>query len=339
MKTRIRWIAGLAMAVLLLGSLCGCAGKDYAIKVGDQIITENDYKRAVENLRLSILYTELSEDTKEFWQEQTESGATRAEEVAQTVQDQLITAALYEDAFDRLGLSFTAEEDAAITEAIQQVVSAYGTMTALNEALAASNYTYDEYVSEYYAVAKKGKVLSHLFPEVSSAQIEEYYKENYVYVKFIYITKEDTENGGFLTGQALEDARSKANSALEAANRAGEIDNFDDLIDLYADTVPAESEGVLVSDDGSFDATFTKGALALEVGEVQLIETEGAFMVTKRVDGSDPEIFDATVRQQILERIKADDIAKTLEQWRAEVKIDFNKPLLKKYRPDKLATA
>lgn len=339
MKRNVRWIAALAMAAMLLGSLCGCSGKGYAIKVGDQIITENAYKREVDSLRMSILYTELSADTKEFWQEPAESGLTRAEEVAQTVEDRLITAALYEEAFDRLGLSFTAEEEEAITEAVREVVSAYGSMTALNEALASSGYTYDEYVDEFYAVAKKGKVLSHLFPEVSAAQIEEFYKENYVYVKFIYITKEDTENGGFLSGQALEDARAKANSALEAANRAGEIENFDDLIGLYADTVPAESEGVLVTDDGSFDATFTKGALALAVGEVKIIETEGAFMVTKRVDGTDAEIFTVSVRRQILERIKAKEITELLEDWRAETKIDFNKPFLKKYRADKLATA
>ena len=334
-KRRMRWIAGLAMAALLLGSLCGCAGKDYAIKVGDQIITENDYKRAVENLRAGVLYAERSADTEEFWQEQTEGGITRAEEVAQRVQDQLITAALYEDAFDRLGLSFTAEEESTVTEAIRQVVSAYGSMTALNEALAASDYTYDEYVSEYYAAAKKNKVLSHLFPEVSSAQIEEYYKENYVYVKFIYISKEDAENGDLLTGQALADARAKADSALEAANRAGEIENFDDLIEFYADVVPEESKGVLVTNDATLDATFTKGALALEVGEVKLIETKDAFMVTKRVDGMGKEVFDTAVRRQILERIKAEDIAKMLEQWRSEVKIDFNKPLIKKYRADR----
>ncbi len=339
MKRKIRWIAAVALAVLLLGSLCGCSSKGYAIKVGGQIISENDYKRAVAGLRQNILYAAAEEDTEEFWLEETEGGLTRAEEVAQAAQDALIESALYAEEFERLGLSFSAEEEKAISEAIQQVVASYGSMTALNEALSAGYYTYDEFVGEYYASAKKSKVLSHRFADVSAAQIEEYYKENYVYVKFIYITKEDTESGEFLTGAALDAARAKAESALDAANRAGAMDNFDDLIGLYSDVSLADSEGMLVSDNGAYDAAFTKGALALAPGEVKIIETEGAFMVTKRADGMDEEVFTSAVRRQMLEEMNAGKIEKMLEEWRAEAKIDFNKKVLKKYRAEKMATA
>ncbi len=337
MKKRMRRIAAIGMVALLLGMLCGCSGKDYAIKVGDQRISENEYKRTVSALRQNTLYAAVEPDTKEFWLEEAETGVTRADQLAQTAQETLIRAALYAEEFDRLGLSFTAEEEAGITEAIQQVVAAYGSMTAFNEALSDGYYTYDEYVDEYYATAKKNKVLSHHFSAVTAEQIEEYYKENYVYVKFIYITKEDADTGKFLTGAALEEARSKAEAALEAANNAGKIDNFEDLIGLYSDVSLAEGEGVLVSDNGAFDATFTKEALALEVDEIKIIETEGAFMVTKRVDGMDEEIFTSGVKMQMLEEMNAEAIADLLEEWRAEAGVTLNKKVLKKYRADRMS--
>lgn len=339
MKRTIRWIAAGVMAMLLLGAVCGCGGKEYAIRVGAQIISENDYKRAVTNLRGGILYSALAEDTKEFWAEKGEGGLTRADQVEQAAQEALIESALYAEQFDRLGLTFTAEEDAAISEAIREMVSAYGTMTAFNQSLAESNYTYDEYVNEFYNVAKKNKVLLHCFPEVTAEQLADYYQQHYVYVKFIYIPKTDSETGKALTGDALAQAKAKAESALDAALKAGEMENFDDLIELYSAVTVEESKGVLVTNDETYDPAFTKGALALQVGQAAIIETETAFMVTKRMDGMNDAVYTAAVRRQMLEEMKAQQIADLLKKWKDEAVIDLNQPLLKKYRAEKLIAA
>lgn len=336
MKRTMRWIAALAVACTLLCALGGCSGKDYAIKVGDQIITENAYRCTVAALRNAVLYNATEAESKAFWQQEEEGGVSRADALVAKAQEQLINEALFNAEFERLGLSFSAEEEAAITEAIRRMVNAYGTMTALNEALAANGYTYDEFVEEYYSTARKNKVISHYFSEVTEEQIAEYYQENYVYVKFIYITKEDPATGTFLTGEALDAARAKAQNALDAANHAGALDNFNDLIELYTDVDLEECRGILVGNNGALDAAFTKGAMALKVGEVRIIETEGAFMVTKRVDGMTEEIFDTAMRRQMLEEMKSEEIQALLTEWREDFPIKYNQGLIKKCRPEKM---
>ena len=332
-----QWIGRLLLLSVALLTLGSCAPKGCAIRVGDRRISETAYQRTVADLRQTLLSTAQEEESEEFWTAPGADGKSRSQAGAEAAQEALIRDALYSLEFDRLGLSFTAQEEAVITEAVQQTVAAYGSMSAFQQSLAESGYTYEEFLEEYKTAAKKNKVLSHHFADVSEADLLDYYRANYVYVKFIYISKEDPQTGQFLVGDALAQAKAKAQSALEAANRAGELDNFDDLIGLYADAEPEESKGTLVSDNGQLDKEFTKGALALEVGQVKLIETEGAFMVTKRLDGESREIYTASLRRQLLQEMKSKEIADLLLQWEQDFGVKRYSRVLKKYLPEKIA--
>lgn len=339
MKNIVRAIALFAVAVLLIGALASCSGADYAIKVGNSIISENDYKRSVATLRQNYLQESGEEDTKELWTTEDEQGSTLSEMLTDALQQDLIEKKLYAEQFEKLGLSFSAEEEQALTESVAQIAESYGSMTAFNNALADGYYTYDEFMTEYYDAAKKTKVLSHYFGEkgekpVSLQDLKNYYALNHIYVKFIYITKQD-EDGNFFVGKELQAARDRAQETLEAARRESEKDYFPDLIETHSDMKADEADGMVITNDGTFNEKVEKAAFGLELGEVTLVETESALMILKRYDGTTDELFTATLRQQTLEEIRAEEIEVKLTEWEQEFKVKINQKMLKKYRPEK----
>lgn len=340
MKRFLRGIAILAMAALMMGALASCSGADYAIKVGESIVSENDYKRNAATLRQNYLANTGDEDTKELWTAKSEDGSTLSDVFTEALQTQLVETKLYVEQFDALGLSLSAEDEQTIQEAVAQVVEAYGTMTEFNEALSKGYYTYDEFVAEYYDSAKKSKVLKHYFGEegenpVSLKDIKAYYNVNNAYIKFIYITKTDPETEEYLTGDALKDARDRANAALEAAQRKSEKDLFPDLIEIHSDADLSAANGMVVNNSGAYNEKISEPAMALEMGEVALVETEEALMVIKRYDGTTDDVFTPAMQQQTLEEIRADEIAELLAQWKQDFKIKINQSMVKKYRPEK----
>lgn len=339
MRNICRAIAVGVMVALLITTLAACSGPDYAIKVGNSVVSENDYKRGVATLRQNYLEQSGEEDTKELWSTKDEQGSTLSEMLTDALQQDLIEKKLYAEQFEKLGLSFSAEEEAAITESVAQIAESYGSMTEFNNALADGYYTYDEFLTEYYDAAKKTKVLSHYFGEqgekpVSLQDLKNYYDLSHIYVKFIYITKQD-EEGNFFVGKELQDARDRAQETLEAAQRESEKDYFPDLIETHSDMKADEADGMVITNDGTFNDEVEKAAFSLEIGEVILVETESALMILKRYDGTTDELFTATLRQQTLEEIRAEEIEAKLAEWEQEFEVKINKKAIKKYRPEK----
>lgn len=339
MRKILRVIALVAVAVLLIGSLSACNKADYAIKVGNSIISENDYKRAVATLRQNYLEESGEKDTKELWISKDEQGGTLSEMLTEALQKDLIQKKLYAEQFEKLGLSFSAEEEQAITETVAQVAESYGSITEFNQALADGYYTYDEFLVEYYDAFKKTKVLNYYFGEkgekpVSLQDLKNYYALNHVYVKFIYITKQD-EEGEFLTGDDLKDARMRAQTALESAQRESARDLFPDLIETHSDMDYTKADGMVITNDGSFNKKVENAAFGLELGEVAMVETENAIMILKRYDGTTDELFTPSLRQQTLEEIRAEEIEALLAEWEQQSAVKINKNIVKKHRPEK----
>lgn len=339
MKRFLRAAALSVMAVLMITTLSACSGADYAIKVGDSIVSEGDYKRGVATLRQSYLDGSGEEETEELWQTKDDEGKTLSEVLIETLQKQLIQNKLYAEQFDALGLEFTAEEEQAITEAVSQVAESYGSMTEFNTALADGYYTYDEFLTEFNDSAKKTKVLGYYFgaggeQEVSLQDLKNYYDLNHIYVKFIYISKQDDE-GNFYKGEELQTARDLAQTALDAAERESSRDLFPDLIETYSDIKSDEADGLVITDDGSYTKDLTDAAFDLEVGEVAKVEVAGAIMIIKRYEGTTDDRFNSALRQETLEELRAEEIEAMLAEWEQTFKVKINKKITKKYRPEK----
>lgn len=338
MRKIIRTIAALAIVALLIGSLASCSSADYAIKVGNSIISENDYKRGVATLRQNYLKESSEEDSKALWTAKDDEGSTLSQMLSEAIKQELIKNKLFAEQFEKLGLVFSAEEEDAIKESVAQIAEAYGSMTAFNQALSDGYYTYDEFLTEYYDNFKKTKVLNYYFGEngekpVSLQDLKNYYKLNHAYVQFIYITKED-EDGNIIKGDELAAARARAQDALEAAQRESKKDYFPELIATYSDMSGSDTEGMVVTNDGTFNEDVEKAAFDLELGEVTLVETEGALMILKRYDATSEEQFTASVQMETLEEIRAEEIEAKLAEWERECEIKINKKVIKKYRPE-----
>lgn len=337
-----RFICILAACLLLLGTLTGCSEKaDYAIKVGDRTVSENDYYRTVMLLRSNYLSAEDAEDSAEFWTEPLEDDSTTSEAFVDFINEYLIEKKLYSVQFDKLGLSFSESEESTIQNAIAEAVESAGGMSAFTATLTEANYTYEEYLEEIYDSTRKSKVLVHYFGEdgedpVSLQDIKDYYNVHNALVKIVYVLKVDKETGEALDTEGLAAAKEKAEDAYEAATRPSDTDLFGDVIEIFSASTADQGNGIVISDDGSYDEKISNAALDLEVGEVTLLDMETAYMVIKRYDGTADDVFTATMQQTTLETIRADEIEELLEQWEEETSIKINKKITKKYRPEKL---
>ncbi len=341
MQRVFRGISALLVMLLVLGMLASCNGTKYAITVDDKVVTEEDYKRNVYTLRENYVSAIGATETKEMWTDPLEDGNTMSQVFVDYLEDYLIQNKLYALQFDKLGLSFTEEEDGVIQQSLSDMIEAYGSMSAFNQALADGFYTYEEYLEEVYDSAKKSRVLKYYFGEegenpVSVGQLKEYYAEKYARVKYIYISKLDEETGEVLEGTGLREIRQKADEVLDSAKRESEAVSFEDLIGMHSAITSIKDEGMVVSKDGGSDPTLEEAAMEMKVGEIRLVDTEYAYLIVKRYDGTADEFFTATVQQSTLEEFCAEEISALIEEWRADAKIKINQGIIKKYRPEKL---
>lgn len=338
MKKAIRLICFCLGAALVLTG-CGSKG-DYAIKVGDRTVTENDYYRAMLTACSNHLASDSgAENTKEYWKSETDSGATLSETLTQVVTDHLIETMLYAVQFDKLGLSFTQSEEDTIQSTLSETIESIGGMSAFNAQLASSHYTYEEYLEEVYDSAKKSKVLSYYYGSdgkepVDLQDIKDYYNVHHALVKMVYILKVDKETGEPLTEAQLRETRQKADDAYAAALRTGDTDNFADVIALFS-AYPGETDSMVI-DERNTEEKMLGEILALEVGEVTKVETDDCYFIIKRYDGTADDVFTATVMQSTLEEIRAQEIGTMLAECQENTKIKINKKVTKKYMPEKL---
>ncbi|MBR6793654.1 MAG: hypothetical protein IKM48_04780 [Clostridia bacterium] len=335
MKKRI-----FAILLCLLLLLCGCSKADYAIKVGDRTVTENDYYRTMSILRSNYLSADSeATDTKEYWASAMDNGKTLSETTIEVVQDHLIKSKLYALQFDKLGLSFTAEEESAIQNALSQTVEGLGGMSKFNAYLQQTNYTYDEFLEEQFDTAKKSKVLSYYYgadgqKPVKLQDIKDYYNVHNALVKAVTILKVDKETGEKLSADELKKVAQKAEDAYNAAITPADTDTFEDVIAVYG-SYSDDTDSFIVNDSEG-ETELVKQILEMKVGEVLKLENDDSYYVFKRYDGTADDVFTASIQLATLETIRADEIETMLEEWYEAADIKINKKIVKKYRPEKM---
>ncbi len=330
----------LLLLLCLALVLTGCSKSDYAIRVGDRTVTVNDYSRSMELLRSNYLATDPdAEDTKAYWTGNIEEGKTLSEAMTEAVQKHLIQSKLYAVQFDKLNLSFTAEEDQAIQSALSETVDGFGSLTAFNEYLQKSGYTYDEFLEEQYDMAKKSKVLSYYYgaegkEPVKLQDIKDYYNVHNALIKSAIILKTDAKTGETLDKDDMEKAAQKAEDAYQAAIAPSDIDTFEDVIGVYS-AYSGDTESLVVNETNTEPKILEK-ILALEVGEVLKYEAEDCHYIIKRYDGTADEVFTSSMQLDTLETIRAKEIQTLLDTWQQETPIKINKKITKMYRPEKM---
>ncbi len=331
----------LAGVLCLTLCLTGCKKETYAIKVDGQVVTENDYARQARQLKSAYLSNTGEEDTKEFWTEKMEDGSTMSGVFTDSVNEQLINAKLYAREFDRLGLSFSPEEESNMTRALSEITAEAGGMSVFSAQLEQDGYTYEEYLTEIYDASKKTKVLNHYFGEggefeTSDQDIKDYYNVHNALVRAIILMKYDPTYGTELKGAELEALKQKAEEAYASATRESSTDLFPDLISMYSQDTSTLEKGMVISDNGEFTQELTDTALNLEVGGVAKLEIDTGYIIIKRYDGTADEVFDSVTRQTTLETLRKDKIDTLISQWKSEAEIKINTRVTKRYKPEKM---
>ncbi len=343
-----RMIAMIAAATLLLGSLSGCGGGEseppaeeikekIAIEVGAQKVSDNEYYRYMYSERYALLGEK--EDTAEFWAGEKEKGLTYSDAAMAAVEEDWITAKLYAEQFDRLGLSFSEAETEEFKTELEQEITAAGGMGNFRTQLIGLRYTYEEYQTALYDSMKKDKVLSHYFGEggayaPEAGVLADYYNENYARIKMIVVSKMDSYYDEPLAEEELAKAKEKAEDAYASAQKSTDPKRFNELISLYSADASTRGDGVVYPK--SSEDEIAKLAFGLKIGEVKFHENDYGYYIIQRFDGTDEDVYTEEVQLDLIEVYCAEQLAELLKEWRKEAKIVVHKEVTELYRPENL---
>lgn len=229
-------------------------------------------------------------------------------ELAGNVRDNTKAAVTYysvlRDLCEENGVSMTAEDEADLQSLIDETLSAQGlTMEQLLQSCGLSEESFRYLYSSSYLFENLSEKL---MGEPTGADLEKYVEDNGIFAcKHILIktVSEDQKDGDGNVTQTMDEynaeKKSLADKLLSQIQAAGE--GKEELLDELAEEHSEDGrneDGTLTSPDGYvFDATsslvdgFREGTLALQVGEVGLVETDYGYHIIMRlpVDASEYE--------------------------------------------------
>ncbi len=336
MKRSIRLICGMMVCVLCF-SLCGCVTKSsYCVKLDNHSISAGMYIYQLTQQKSNYLSQNSLTEGEETWDEEYDDTMTIGQYIQTVALNSLVSTVVWRKQFDRLKLSFTEEEEAAIAQKIADMEEASGGKEMVQKTLDEYGIGYDEFMqSVFYDPQRILKVVDYYFgPEglepVAQEDILGYFKENYARCKHILISTVDA-NGDTLTSDAMRSAREKAQGIFEKAKNVDEA-GFDKLVKEHN-----EDEGVASYPDGYVFTTgemvdeFEKAAFDMEVGETRIIQSEYGFHIIRKLTLEDKNVFTEEIRQQMLMDLKAEEISTMFESWKGEFSIKVNRGVLTKY--------
>lgn len=186
--------------------------------------------------------------------------------------------------------------------------------------------------------------------EVSEAERKEYFDENYLSYKIIYIELTDDE------GEELSDADKKVytdllNGYLADYNKSG---NFEEIMDAYTqyqaeqnadedaedeeELEPSTDEGNRQNIDATnLDENLVDEIRATEIGEARVVEysadgTTPTAALILRLDPNDGDLF-TDVTEAIINKMKTEELEAEIEERTETVTVNFKKSAIKKCDP------
>lgn len=186
--------------------------------------------------------------------------------------------------------------------------------------------------------------------EVSEAERKEYFDENYLSYKIIYIELTDDE------GEELSDADKKVytdllNGYLADYNKSG---NFEEIMDAYTqyqaeqnadedaedeeELEPSTDEGNRQNVDATnLDENLVDEIRATEIGEARVVEysadgTTPTAALILRLDPNDGDLF-TDVTEAIINKMKTEELEAEIEERTETVTVNFKKSAIKKCDP------
>lgn len=294
-----RYIALFMALVLIASAFASCSSKksEVVFAYGEASLNENLYFYELAMMKTQLLqeYTGASTDLPALWTQPIGEGITFDDYAYAQCQINISTVLFFADYAIKNGVELGSEDKKTIDNAIDDIVSKFGSKVAVNKYL--ETYTIDlkmyrEYL-ELYALYNKG--LSLAFSEtgdyvIGYDEVHDYYEKNFVTVKHIAIGTEyagTDEAGNFIyyTDEEKKEKRNTINEIMSALERGEDFDKYYSMSeDKQSENYPdgyTITQGVM----GETMKGYETLALSLEVGEWDTFELEGTSVyIIKRVD-------------------------------------------------------
>lgn len=328
-------VALLCMGVMLLSIMGSCAQNNFALKIGDVVISREQYEITAKSIKSQFFSETNVEETDEIWDQyiDTTYSSTTQEYLDAKVQSYIITYNLYAIHFDELGLQLDKEVVDEIEGAIDALIKQYGDKAKFKEALETQGYSYDQFVEQYYNEAKEKAVIMHYFGPDSEInptprdEIEKYYNEYYSKVKHIFFSTRDSETNDYNNEKKAEIGK----KAQGVYDRIMNGEDFEKLLDEYnEDTgMVTNPDGyVFSSDDTSYVPLFVDTAFEMKPGDVRLIQTYMGYHIIKKYSFTDDDTFSPENEKLLIENMKSTEASDLLDELKERIGVTYNNTVL-----------
>ncbi len=328
-------LAPLCIGVMLLGILGSCSKNNFALKIGDVVISRKQYEVTAKSLKSQFFSETNVEETDELWDQyiDTTYSSTTQEYLDAKVQSYIITYNLYAIHFDELGLELDKAVVDEIEGAIDALVKQYGGKDKFKEALEQQGYSYDQFVEQYYNEEKEKAVIMHYFgPDseiepTSREDIEQYYNEYYSKVKHIFFSTRDDETNDYNNKKKAE----IGDKAQRVYERVMNGEDFEKLLDEYnEDTGMVQNPDgyVFSSDDTSYVPLFVDTAFDMKPGDVRIIQTYMGYHIIKKYSFTDDDTFSDENQKALIENMKSAEANDLLDELKERIGVTYNNTVL-----------
>ncbi len=191
MKKTVRILCAVLCIVLCMTALLSCSEKTM-LSLDDKTLSVNVYQFLLSRMKGTLAYYGYDVENENFWNTVTDmQGTTYDDYFRETIKAQAINYIVADKLFDDHGLILDEDDEAQVDKLLGEYVKRAGSKAALNEELKEYGVNYDILREVYILEAKIERLKEHLYgkegEKISYAEKEEYFNENYVAFKQIFL--------------------------------------------------------------------------------------------------------------------------------------------------------
>lgn len=295
---------------------------------------------------------------------------TLSQFIIDTAKDQYMSYLYINATFDRLGLKLTQEDEAEIDRIIREDwIAVYGN-DKFNTIRQTLGLTYDEFRDITACNLKSEKIVDYYYGEggpnaISEGEMKEYYQNNYVRFKYIFLATADSDGNAYNDKkmEEVEGNRDNILSSLEADTPFEELikQYSEDYTQITDEMTVSEKEtyelqnstqvedGLVINNNGVFsedlatyynitiDASVVDKVFSLKEGEYATVSLKGSIWVVKRYSHTEKETYFDGVKETVFKALYADDLASKHTEWRSRLNYVYNEDVIEAYKPENLA--